>query len=293
MKTLLPLLVLFALPAATHAQTLDPALAAEALRGATLNSAVSILGRDAESADNYRELAVEQAIAVQAGRFGLDERVDVQHALAAARRGVLVKAVREEVERQVPGPDEASVKELFDKNKSAFVAPSAYQLTVYEWPKSVTVTTAELTAKLVGAAVEKAVADTGGRVVLPAANTDWMIESRMVPAIWTGLATMKDGETKFFETESGKVRVTRKAYREPKALSYDEAKNDAARALIMRKRAEAWQQYLLNLQQQLGLVPAAPAEESTEAPAAKPATAPAATAPATTTKPAATPTKPK
>ena len=161
MKTLLPILAVFSLPFALQAQTLDAALAAEALRGATLNSATVILGRDVESADNYRELALEQAIAVQAGRFGLDERVDVQRALAAARRQVLVQALREEVERQVPGPDEASVRELFDKNKTAFVAPSAYQLTVYEWPKTVTSSTAELTAKLVGTDVEKLVVDAG------------------------------------------------------------------------------------------------------------------------------------
>lgn len=292
MKTLLPVLAVFTLPFALQAQTLDPALAAEALRGATLNSATTILGRDIESADNYRELALEQAIAVQAGRLGLDERVDVQRALAAARRNVLVQALREEVERQVPGPDEASVRELFDKNKSAFVAPSAYQLTVYEWPKTVASTTAELTVKLVGADLEKIVADTGGKVVVPAANTDWMVEGRMIPAIWTGLAAMKDGETKWFDGEGGKVRVTRRAYREPKQLAYEEAKNDAARAFIMRKRAEAWQQFLGNLQQQLGLAPAPAAEPAKDAPAAKPATG-AATGTGSAPKPAAPAAKPK
>ena len=111
----------------------------------------------------------------------------------------------------------------------------------------------------------------------------------MIPAIWTGLAAMKDGETKWFDGESGKVRVTRRAYREPKQLAYEEAKGDAARAFIMRKRAEAWQQYLGNLQQQLGLAPAPAAEPAKDAPAgAKPA---AAATPAA--KPAGAAAKPK
>jgi hypothetical protein len=269
MKTLPTLICLAALPLTGFAQLLDAAVAAEALRGATLNSAVNILGRDGETAGNYREIAMEQALAVQAGRLGLDERIDVQRAMANARRNVMVQALREEVERQVPPPDEAGIKDLYEKNKSAFVSPSAYQLTVYEWPASVKFTAAELTVKLTGTDIEKAVADSGGRVVMPAASTEWLVEARMIPQIWTGLAAMKDGETKWFDGETGKVRVTRRAYREPKPLTFDEARADATRVLVLRMRAEAWQRYLLAMQQQLGLAPAPEA-----APAATPATKP-------------------
>ena len=72
----------------------------------------------------------------------------------------------------------------------------------------------------------------------------------------------------------------------------EEAKNDAARAFIMRKRAEAWQQFLGNLQQQLGLAPAPAAEPAKDAPAAKPATG-AATGTGSAPKPAAPAAKPK
>ena len=101
-----------------------------------------------------------------------------------------------------------------------------------------------------------------------------------------------ENELRDNDSAGGKVRVTRRAYREPKQLAYEEAKNDAARAFIMRKRAEAWQQFLGNLQQQLGLAPAPAAEPAKDAPAAKPATG-AATGTGSAPKPAAPAAKPK
>lgn len=286
MKTILTTLAIVLPLVATQAQSLDAAIAAEALRGATLNSAINILGSDAGSADNYRELTLEQGLAVESGRLGLDERIDVQRALAAARRQVLVQALREEVERTVGAPDEKAVKEFFEKNKSAFVSPDAYQLTVYEWADTPKGTIEELTTKLAGAEPEKAVEASGGKVVVPAKSDAWLTEKSMIPAIWSGLAAMKDGESKWFDGEKkGRVRVTRKAFQATKQLTFEEAKDAATRALIMRTRAETWQQYLQGMQQRLGLVsPAAPAEAKPAA-AAPAAAKPAAAAPAATAKP--------
>jgi hypothetical protein len=284
MKNLLPAFAAVILPVFAQAQILDAAVAAEALRGAALNSAVNILGKDAESAGNYRELAVEQALAVEAGRYGLDERIDVSRALAAARRNVLIQALREEVERQVPAPEDKAVTEFYEKNKTAFVAPSAYQIAVYEWADGAKVISSDLDKKLAVADVEKAVADSGGKVIVPSSATAFVAENSMIPAIWTGLAAMKDGETRWFDGEKGsKVRVTRRAYRASKALTFEESKGDAARALLMRARAEAWQGYVNAMQQRLGLSAAAAESAAPAAPAtgtAKPATTPAATTPA-------------
>jgi hypothetical protein len=83
---------------------LDYGVVAEVVRTMTTERNGAEILSSTNLMENYRDLAVQQALAREAARRGLAEQMAVQRALEVARRNVLIAALRGEIAAQVPRP---------------------------------------------------------------------------------------------------------------------------------------------------------------------------------------------
>jgi hypothetical protein len=251
MKKLLPFLTVFALACQASAQT-DPALAAESVRRAATVWGLQQIGQDQTTANIYMNLAVEQRVAQDAARLGLPERMDVQRAMADARRQVMIAAMQDEIARRVAVPTDEEAKKFYNEKPSNFTLTEAFQLSVYEWTEENAAAAADAAVELAKGPVDEAkIAEWKGQVIISKENNTWVTANQVSKELWTGLMTLKDGQAKMFTLPGGRAWVQRKAYRAERLPTFDEAANDVRGALLMQRRQTAWAEYVQRAQSEV------------------------------------------
>lgn len=233
-------------PASADTNVIDFWAATEVVMGQISAATIEQLRQSPDLMRQYEDARLEQYLAQEAARRGLSERLDVQRALSIARRSVLVRALRDELIRQIPLPTEGEIKNVYQRQRDRWMTPAAYQMDVFSFGANDS------------AAREAAMKLATGRPVpdeelnkLVNVQTQvlmrsgiWLTTNNMTEAIWKGLALMKEKELRLFPDGARTLVVRRGAYQEPKLLTLSEA-TPLIRNEIMRERAErVWSNYL-------------------------------------------------
>ena len=81
---------------------------------------------------NYQNLMIEQEVSQEAVRRGFCERLDVSHQLLNVRRAILIKAMKDEIFRQIPNPQITELHVYYQDNLSRFTVPDTFKLSIFE-----------------------------------------------------------------------------------------------------------------------------------------------------------------
>jgi hypothetical protein len=247
---------LFATVAVAQAQTLtlDQGVASELLRGALAPQAQGLLQGSPDLQRVYVEGVLEQSLAQEAARRGLDERHDVQRALMQARYQILLQALRDDVSRGVPQPKDSELEAAYKKDREKIAAPEALKLDVFAVDGAATDAAAALqmmvAAQKIDAEKLKAL---GARQLADAASGRWLAEPDLLPELWRGGREMRQGGLELFRAQGAYWLVRRVDYRMRTPLSFEQAREALRQTVLAQKQQEAWNQFLADRRKALGL----------------------------------------
>lgn len=227
--------------------------ATEVVMGQISASTMEQIQRSPELLQQYQAVLVDQYLAQEAVKRGLTERLDVQRALNVARRNVLVRALREELVRQLPEPSAAELTAAYNKKREQWVVPAAYQLDVFSMAASDTAAHDAAMKLATGRPVPDAdlaqLVNVRTQVLMQSGI--WLTTNNMLPAIWKGLTLMKEKEVRLFPDGAQTLVVRRGPYREAKQLSLEEARPFVRADLIREKADRVWSNYLQQAREQV------------------------------------------
>lgn len=238
----------------------DEGAASEVLRGTLNNRSAGAIISNQRLNSAYDTLLIEQHLAVEAARRGLDERIDVQQDLIKSRRKILINALREEVSRTTEEPSEKELKRFYRENTSRFSVPEAYQIDAVQLdPED------KGNLRLAGSLVTgEPISDQNWKLVKgqPVASQDsgrWLTANEISPRIWDALPMMKYGAVRLFVIGDTRLLVRKGSHRESQLLPYEDVK-ERARVLVKRQmNDQAWQAYVMEVKEQI--LPELPIEE--------------------------------
>lgn len=206
-----------------------------------------------ELMDQYKTVLLEQALAQEAVKRGLTERLDVQRALNVARRSVLVRALRDDLIRQLPEPTENEIRSVYSKDKIRWTVPAAYQLDVFSLAASDTQAHDAAMKLATGRPVpdEDLAKLVNVQTQVLMQSGAWLTSNNMNTAIWRGLTLMKEKELRLFPDGPQTLVVRRGPFREPKLLTVQEATPFVRNELIRDRSEQAWSNYLRQVREKI------------------------------------------
>lgn len=231
----------------------DAGAGAEVIRGTLHSRALGIIQNDLQMQLEYRNLVVEQALALEAGKRALPERIDVQQNFATARRRILVQALKDDIARSVPQPKPEALQEFYQKNRKEIVQPRAVQLDVFRMAASNAAALARARTMKASQALDGAKLIADGAIALSSiTNEVWHSERDLPPALWAAVTNEKEGAIVFVEQVDESFLLRRGKERAERPLSFDEAKAAIQMRLIADNGEAAWQTYIKATQKKLG-----------------------------------------
>lgn len=256
MKTLrlIGLVGLTAVGAVAQNTYMDEGLASEVLKS-TLNrrSAGAILNTP-QLNKTYETLELEQALAIEAGRRGLGERVDVQQDLIRSRRKILIHALREDIARTVEAPSDKDLKKFYRDTKDQWTIPESYQIDAIQLDPENKSNLRRAGSLVTGEPISDDVwAQVEGQPVATQASGRWLTAADMSARIWDALPMMKFGSVRLFVIGDSRLLVRKGAHREPRVLEFEEVRDRVSVLARRQTSEEAWQDYLMNMRGELGL----------------------------------------
>jgi hypothetical protein len=254
-KALIAALVLAAgMTTRAQMRSMDFGVAGEVVRGLTSERTGLEILQSTNLLANYRDLAIQQELSVEAVRRGLTERVDVQRTLEQYRRQVLVAALRQEIERKVTPPTEEKIAAAFKEIKPPPTLPAAYQMDAWLVPAADTQSLALVKSMAVGKPVaDETVATIKAPRLVSQEAEAWLAQGQISTNVWNGLAQMLANEVRLFPDGSNTMAVRRGAFRAERPLTLDEARPRIVSELTAREGEAAWRKFLEEKAKELGL----------------------------------------
>ena len=236
----------------TH--VLDQAVASELLRGAVAGQTVNALASSPDLQRNYVISVIEQELAQEAARRGLNERLDVQRALMQARFQILLQALQQDVVRHAAQPADAEIQAAFKKEKDRWVMPEAYKLDIFAADSANAAAVAALKAAAGVAALDATALQTAGaRQLVSAAGDVWVAEKEIVPEVWKALSSLKVGESRTFGVQNAVWLVRRADYRKAGPMTFEQARERVRAELVQASQRKEWEAFLEQRRKSLGL----------------------------------------
>jgi hypothetical protein len=247
------LLAMLAGTAMAQGPAIDYGVAAEVVRGMMSEQVGRSIVSSTNLMANYRNSALEQALAQEAARRGLTERIDVQRTIEDLRRETLILALRTDVMRAVETPTDDAVKKEYQKQKANLVLPAAQKLDVY--------TVSAVQTQLIEKAL--ALATSGAEIAGPLTKRGfvhvsaqlaepWFTSNQVAAAIWDRVTAMKNGESEVFPDGANVLLIRKLDARDARPMTLEEATPLVRDFLVRDRRNEAWNAFVAEMSRGLG-----------------------------------------
>ena len=243
-------------PARAQMENIDFGVASEVVRnmmsaktGEEIMGSTNLLGA-------YKNYALEQELAQEAARRGLQERIDVQRTREEARRSVMIRALRNDIIRSIPPPAEDKVKSTYEAEaaKGRWAMPAGFKLDVFGLPGSEAGQLATAKKLATGEAVEdKALEALKLQQLSSQASGGFLSSNQVAGPIWGELMEMKLNEVRVFPDGTNYLVVRRGAYAGPRELTLEQASDVVKGMLLREKHDAAWDDYIRKKAKSLGL----------------------------------------
>ena len=204
----------------------------------------------------YKNYALEQELAQEAARRGLQERIDVQRTMEEARRSVMIRALRNDIIRSIPPPAADKIKSTYEAEaaKGRWALPAGFKLDVFGLPGANPDQLAAANKLATGEAVEDAaLAALKLQQLSSQATGSYLSSNQVAGPIWKELMEMKLNELRVFPDGTNHLVVRRGAYAGPRELKLEEATEVVKGMLLREKQDAAWDEYVRKKQKSLGL----------------------------------------
>lgn len=247
-------LAIVAAGAQAQLRQFDFGVASEVVRGLTTERTAIEIQQSTNLLANYREVALQQALAQEAVRLGLTERVDVQRTLEQYRRQVLVQALRQDFERRAPKPTEEQIAASYKERAAELNLPPAYQIDAWLMGPGDTQSLALAKSFAAGKPVaDETISAIRSPRLISATQDVWFVREQMSTNVWAGLIGMQLGEVRLFPDGSNTMVVRRGAFRAERPLTLDEVRPVLVNELTAKAAATQWFGHLERTAAELGL----------------------------------------
>lgn len=235
------------LAATAHGQRngMDPGVATKVLQGNASAQVISAMNGNQQVALSYNKVAIEQAIAEEAARMGLTERIDVQNALQDARRQILVQARKDELIRQLPAPEEDVLKNVYRENPAQWTMPEAYQLDVWMLDTEDKTQMRRARKLALGTPIrDEDAAAFEGEAIIQQANGRWFTQNLVADEIWNALPDMMTQSAKIFEVNDNTLLVRKGERRQRQLLPFPKVRPTILRLVQQQRAEQLWNNYI-------------------------------------------------
>jgi len=237
-----------------HSQQIlwDKAVISEIMRDYSIMRANDAMKNNQDLLLNYQQLLIEQEISQEAVRRGLAERIEVIHQLQAARRAILINAMKDDISRQVPMPDMTAMQLYYHKNINKYTLPEAFKLDVFELNDTNT-ELLRLAEKMISAKyLEKGLLiKTGAKSISKGDENKWFTEKEINKDVYNALKEMKDGEIRMFKLRPKNFVFHRIAYRNKTIIPFENVQSDILMEINKQKTEDAWEKYIQHIKNKL------------------------------------------
>jgi len=229
----------------------DRGVAAEAVRGTSINNAMGTMTDNQQLRLEYQRILTEQAIAVEAARLGLTERLDVQHALQAARREVLVSSMRHEVTKNILLPGLTAVTAAYSNNLARWIVPETVLVDIVQ----------------ISTNDDRTVAAAASVITNKQDNTDrpmpegvsmiiagrWLRAVDFPADVWNTISGMSKCDTELCQAGDSYLLISLHARRHIRTNSFAAARSTIEIEMLRAEEEKVWQSYINRVRKQLGL----------------------------------------
>ena len=236
------------------AQNYDPGVLAEVIQSTPAGSGMETLLHDPVADSNYQVVAVEDALAREAGKRGLDEKMDVQNRIQQLRRKILVQALRDDLYQQVQMPTDAELQAIYNDNPNWWLVPEGYQLDAFvlDPDNEVLMKEAKKLTKEKSVSDDQLIALNISPVATQASGR-WMTTNDIVDvAIWKALDGMKEGSVTVFTSDPSIYLIRRGAKREAYTLQFGDVKDYLSEQIRLARTDSAWRDLIQETRMKLG-----------------------------------------
>jgi len=237
-----------------HSQQIlwDKAVISEIMREYSIMRANDAMKNNQDLLLNYQQLLIEQEISQEAVRSGLTERIDVIHQLQAARRAILVNAMKDDISRQVPMPDMTAMQLYYHKKINKYTLSEAFKLDIFELDNTNTELLRLAEKMITTKFLEKGLLiKTGAKSISKGDENKWFTEKEINKDVYKALKEMKDGETRMFKLRSNTFVFHRIAYRNKTTIPFENVQSDIIMEIKKQKTEDAWEKYIQHIKNRL------------------------------------------
>jgi hemoglobin-like flavoprotein len=194
----------------------------------------------------YQNLALEQELVQEAVRKGLTERLDVQQSLHAARRNILIQALRNNVVEETTPPEEDEWVSAYERFSDRLIQPEAMMLDVYTFPGSEMEDLAKARSVLQKNPdkAESLLLEKGFMHFTAGIPEAWFNPSQVSTSVWPRLLEMKSGDVDSFPDGEGLLLVRKMGQREARPMTLDESRGILSELLLREQQDKLWNDYL-------------------------------------------------
>lgn len=233
----------------------DGAVATELLRGSTGGLAVNALQTNENFLRQYTMGVLEQELAQEAARRGLDERLDIQRALHASRMKVLIQALHSEVTKGVESPSDEDVEKTYQNNPERFRVGEAAKVDVLAFAAE------DKNAKKFSRDAVKSrkikeedLEEIPHRWISRAEGEGgWVTKTSFPEELWEAILSSEKGDVVAFPLEERVLLVKVHDRREERQATLEEAEQEIARLLKRQRQQAIWAEFIQEHQRQIGL----------------------------------------
>jgi len=229
----------------------DHGVAAEAVRGTSIADAMGTMTDNQQLRLEYQRILTEQAISVEAARLGLTERLDVQHGLQAARRGVLVSSMRREVTKNIPLPGLTAVTAAYSNNLARWIVPETALVDIVQMSTNDDRTVAAATSVITNKPGNADRPMPEGVSMIIAGR--WLRAVDLPVPVWNTISGMSKGDTEFCQAGDSYLIISLHARQLIRTNSLAAARGTIEIEMLRAEEEKVWQSYIKSVRKRLGL----------------------------------------